>query len=200
MRRNWLCVETLNFFRQLDLHEPRHATCELATFMDQLIAHRSQCISQRKRFDGDIGARRVTSDPRWSATFIALVALLALTLMVGCVLPRARHAPDGVQLTPLKTYSRFANRVRLRLVGVSGVGTAYDVDCYRMLYRTHDDSGQFIKVSGLFALPRGAEARQLVSFQHGTTTRRTDVPSQLDTTGEAAAVIFAGNGYAPNRA
>ena len=163
--------------------------------MNQLIACRSQCI-ERKRFDRDIGAQSVTSDSSRSATLIAVVTLSALTLMVGCALPKPRHVPDGVQLTPLKTYSRFTNRVRLRLVGVSGVGTPYDVDCYRMLYRTHDDAGHFIEVSGLLALPQGAEARQLVSFQHGTTTMRADVPSRLNTTGEAAAVIFAGNGYA----
>jgi pimeloyl-ACP methyl ester carboxylesterase len=36
----------------------------------------------------------------------------------------------------------------------------------------------------------------LVSFQHGTSTTRTAVPSQLDGTGIATAIVFAGNGYA----
>ena len=121
--------------------------------------------------------------------------MTALTL-VGCALPLPRSAPDGVQLTPLKTYSRFANRMLLSLAGVSKIGAVYDVECYRMLYRTHDGAGRPIEVSGLLALPRGAQARRLVSFQHGTTTTRTAVPSRLDGTGRYAAAVFAGNGYA----
>jgi len=132
----------------------------------------------------------------WSLfKFIELAALAALTL-AGCTFPAPRRTPDGVRLTPLKTYSRFADWVRLRLAGLSGIGTGYDVDCYRMLYRTHDGAGSPIEVSGLLALPRGAQARRLVSFQHGTTTTRGAVPSRLDSTGEAAAVVIAGNGYA----
>ena len=49
---------------------------------------------------------------------------------------------------------------------------------------------------GLLALPRGVAPRRLVSFQHGTSTTRTAVPSQLDGTGIATAIVFAGNGYA----
>ena len=42
----------------------------------------------------------------------------------------------------------------------------------------------------------GATARHLASFQHGTSTSRDRVPSALDGTGVAAAILFAGNGYA----
>jgi len=135
-----------------------------------------------------------TASFRWDLAFIALVALAALTL-VGCTRPPPRRAPEGVQLTPLKTYSRFTSRLLLRLVGVSGIGVAYDVDCYRMLYQTHDGAGNPIEASGLLALPHDAQARRLVSFQHGTTTTRAAVPSRLDVTGKAAAIVFAGNGY-----
>jgi hypothetical protein len=56
--------------------------------------------------------------------------------------------------------------------------------------------GEGVRLSGLLALPRGVAPRRLASFQHGTTTTRSAVPSQPDGTGIAAAIVFAGNGYA----
>jgi hypothetical protein len=53
-----------------------------------------------------------------------------------------------------------------------------------------------VRLSGLLALPRGASPLRVASFQHGTTTTRTAVPSKPDGTGLAAAILFAGNGYA----
>src|SRR5688572_105651 len=64
-----------------------------------------------------------------------------------------------------------------------------------MLY-TSGSGSDVVRLSGLLALPRGVAPRRLVSFQHGTATTRTAVPSQPDGTGIAAAVVFAGNGYA----
>jgi hypothetical protein len=64
------------------------------------------------------------------------------------------------------------------------------------VYRTHDALGREIAASGLLALPRDVRARRLVSFQHGTSTSREVVPSALDVSGKAAALVFAGNGYA----
>jgi pimeloyl-ACP methyl ester carboxylesterase len=57
-------------------------------------------------------------------------------------------------------------------------------------------NGRELRVSGLLALPHDGKARRLMSFQHGTTTTRDEVPSAPDSTGEAAAIVFAGNGYA----
>jgi pimeloyl-ACP methyl ester carboxylesterase len=101
--------------------------------------------------------------------------------------PRELQAPEHVQLTPVKTISTLQARVLLSLSGVKGISIENAVDCYRMQY-----DGQ----SALLALPRGVPARRLVSFQHGTTTTRTAVPSRADGTGIAAAIVFAGSGYA----
>jgi pimeloyl-ACP methyl ester carboxylesterase len=56
--------------------------------------------------------------------------------------------------------------------------------------------GEPLRLSGLLALPRGIAPRRVASFQHGTATTRDAVPSKPDGAGLAAAVLFAGNGYA----
>jgi pimeloyl-ACP methyl ester carboxylesterase len=109
--------------------------------------------------------------------------------------PRAIQAPEEVRLTPLKTISTLKARVLLTFAGVDGIPVENSVDCYRMQYSVGSGS-EVIQLSGLLALPRNVAPRRLVSFQHGTSTTRTAVPSQLDGTGLAAAIAFAGNGYA----
>jgi pimeloyl-ACP methyl ester carboxylesterase len=127
---------------------------------------------------------------RYQTALIAAFALLS-----ACARPPAIQAPEGVQLTPLQTISTFKARVLLTLSGVDGISVEHPVDCYRMLYISGSGSDA-VQLSGLLALPRGVAPRRLVSFQHGTSTTRTAVPSQPDGTGIAAAVVFAGNGYA----
>lgn len=117
-------------------------------------------------------------------------------MLSGCARPPALEAPGGVQLTPLRTISTLEARVLLMLAGVKGVRVAHAVDCYRMVYSAPDATGAPMTLSGLLALPHGAPARRIVSFQHGTSTTRSAVPSSLDGTGLATAIAFAGTGYA----
>lgn len=124
---------------------------------------------------------------------IAVIATFAF--LTACARPPAIEAPEGVQLIPLETISTFKARVLLTLSGVDGISVEHPVDCYRMLY-TSGSGNDAVRLSGLLALPRGVAPRRLVSFQHGTATTRTAVPSRPDGTGIAAAVVFAGNGYA----
>jgi pimeloyl-ACP methyl ester carboxylesterase len=126
---------------------------------------------------------------------IAWLASFVLALLSACMHPRALQAPEEVRLTPLKTISTLEARVLLTFAGVDGIAVENSVDCYRMQYSV-SSGGKTIQLSGLLALPRDVVPRRLVSFQHGTSTTRTAVPSQLDGTGLAAAIAFAGNGYA----
>jgi len=126
-------------------------------------------------------------------TRILLIATLAI--LGACAHPRAIEAPENVRLTPLQTISKLKARVLLMFAGVDGIPVESAVDCYRMQYSVGTGS-EAIQLSGLLALPRDVVPRRLVSFQHGTSTTRTAVPSQLDGTGLAAAIAFAGNGYA----
>jgi pimeloyl-ACP methyl ester carboxylesterase len=124
---------------------------------------------------------------------IMLIALSALA--AGCMHPRVIEAPEGVHLTPVKTISTFQAKLLLGLSGVKGISVNNAVDCYRMDYSMRAN-GKIVRLSGLLALPRGVTPHRLASFQHGTTTTRSAVPSRPDGTGIAAAIIFAGNGYA----
>lgn len=131
------------------------------------------------------------------AAWVAGVLLAAAALLLaGCIRPQPLGAPDGVTLTPLRTISTPEARVLLRLAGVRGMRVEHAVDCYRMEYPGVTADGRTVRLSGLLALPRGVKARRLASFQHGTSTTRTAVPSKPDGTGLAAAILFAGNGYA----
>ena len=47
-----------------------------------------------------------------------------------------------------------------------------------MNYSLTMPDGKVVPLSGLLALPRDLVSRRLVSFQHGTTTTRTAVPSK----------------------
>jgi pimeloyl-ACP methyl ester carboxylesterase len=124
------------------------------------------------------------------------ILLIAIsTLVAGCMHPRPMQTPESVQLTPLTTIPTIEARAILALAGVHGISVSNAVDCYRMQYSIQAN-GKAIQLSGLLALPRGVAPRRLVSFQHGTTTTRTAVPSQPDGTGIAVAIAFAGNGYA----
>ena len=133
--------------------------------------------------------------------FVPLL-LLTLLLLAGVfgfarsVKPAALVSPPDIQLTPLRTISKLEARVLLRLSGIKGLPVAHAVDCYRMEYPGVGPKGEAVVLSGLLALPSGAVARRLVSFQHGTSTTRSAVPSKPDGTGLAAAILFAGNGYA----
>ena len=129
---------------------------------------------------------------------ISLAALMgvAALLLAGCLRPPVIAGPEGVQLTPIRSISTPEARVLLALSGVEGLPVRHAVDCYRVEYPGTGPRGEAVRLSGLLAMPRGAPARRLVSFQHGTATTRTAVPSKPDGTGLAAAILFAGNGYA----
>jgi pimeloyl-ACP methyl ester carboxylesterase len=132
---------------------------------------------------------------RKSPSRLLAVLSFAAVLLAACGKPPARPAPDGVTLTPLRTVSTLEAGFLLRAAGVKGVSARYGVDCYRMTYVGVGADGRAERLTGLIAFPRGADAKRIVSFQHGTTTERESVPSRLDEGGLAAAVVFAGNGY-----
>lgn len=128
---------------------------------------------------------------------LATAAVILVVWLIFCPgRPPRLQAPEGVTLTYLQSISPLKARILLTLSGVKGVPVRYAIDCYRMEYSAIDARGQVLQLSGLLALPRGVAPRRLTSFQHGTTTTRSAVPSKPDGTGLAAAILFAGNGYA----
>lgn len=125
----------------------------------------------------------------------ALVFGLVALSLAACGKPPEIAAPEGVEITPLKSYSRIESWFLLKVAGVEGVSAPYAVDTYRVIYPTRAQDGEVVRASGLMALPRGVAPERIVSFQHGTTTSRDEVPSKPDLTGVAASILFAGNGY-----
>lgn len=70
------------------------------------------------------------------------------------------------------------------------------ITLWRVVYRTRTRDGRSTRASGLLALPRRAP-RALVSWQHGTTSLRSDAPSEkARLNGMLPAAAFAGGGYA----
>jgi pimeloyl-ACP methyl ester carboxylesterase len=130
------------------------------------------------------------------AGLLLLILVVAATVYIFGTKPRPIEAHEGVQLTPLRTISTAEARVLLFLTRVQGISVRNATDLYRMNYTLARPDGKIVPLSGLLALPRGLVSRRLVSFQHGTTTTRTAVPSKPDGTGIATAIAFAGNGYA----
>lgn len=127
---------------------------------------------------------------------LALVLLAGMGVYIFGAKPPAIPGLDGVQLTPLRTISAAEARVLLFITRVKGISVRNAIDLYRMNYRLTRADGKVVPLSGLLALPHEFVSRRLVSFQHGTTTTRTAVPSKPDGTGLATAIVFAGNGYA----
>ena len=124
---------------------------------------------------------------------------LAAAILAGCTPPplQTEASQSGrIEIVPLKTYRTFQSRVLMWMAGIRGIDAANAIDCYRIIYPSTDEKGRPIRLSGLLALPHGSAPRGLVSFQHGTTSDRDEVPSNLSTDGLAAAILFAGNGYA----
>lgn len=70
------------------------------------------------------------------------------------------------------------------------------VDYYRVEYMTLHPNGDSVLVSGAIAVPSAAPAcpKPIASYQHGTTTVRTEVPSFENTEG-LLGVMYAGAGY-----
>ncbi|MDZ4380414.1 MAG: alpha/beta fold hydrolase [Parvibaculum sp.] len=125
----------------------------------------------------------------------ALMFGLVALLLAACGKPPEIEVPEGVEITPLESYSRIESWFLLKMAGVEGVSVPHAVDIYRVVHSTRPEDGEAVRASGLMALPRGVAPKRIVSFQHGTTTSRDEVPSKPDLTGVAASILFAGNGY-----
>jgi predicted esterase len=53
----------------------------------------------------------------------------------------------------------------------------YDVEAYKVVYRTKDWKGNIVTASGAIYIPKGKDVFSLISLQHGTQTKRDNVAS-----------------------
>lgn len=72
----------------------------------------------------------------------------------------------------------------------------YDVDFYRINYKTLHPNGDSVDVSGALCLPSNLECPlPLSSYQHGTVAQKTNVPSYGNTESQLG-LLYASSGYA----
>lgn len=101
-----------------------------------------------------------------------------------------------VSATPLGTYSRAELQAFASKVGFGNFAplARYDVDFYRMVYKT-TFKGKLINVSGLLAVPKNVPViPSLLSAQHGTIFRAAEAPSNFPAT-FSGFELFASAGY-----
>lgn len=76
----------------------------------------------------------------------------------------------------------------------SAVAPRYAVRTWRLTYRTTDGQGQEITASALIGVPQKSGASPVMAYQHGTTTRDAEAPSNHAVAAEPA-VVMAAHGY-----
>jgi len=109
----------------------------------------------------------------------------------------APAAGGPISIERVGSNSLLYSRLMVWLAGLSDrVKTSYGVDLYRVEYFTQGEDGELVPASGLLTLPRTEELKGILSWQHGTTVTREQVPSlpTLDE-GVLASIAFAGHGY-----
>ncbi len=103
----------------------------------------------------------------------------------------------AVSVEHLDSYRSLTLKALVWWVGLSQqLPVQHGIDRYLLIYRTTNAAGASVEASGLVALPRNTAPRAVVSYQHGTSSRRVDVPSTAGAQeGLLAAAIFAGHGF-----
>src|SRR4051812_12163521 len=111
---------------------------------------------------------------------LILGSLAAALPLAACAPPTlAPREGSGVRLTHLKSWPAVQGQVMLAMTGLKAIPVRHSVAAWRMTYRSPDAAGRQIELSGLLALPRNPSPRTLVSWHHGTSTSRNEVPSTL---------------------
>src|ERR1043165_9341386 len=86
------------------------------------------------------------------------------------------------QLTLKKSFTvHEADSVLTAATGISGIfPLQYPVNIYKVIYNTVAGDSTPTTASGLMAVPVGAPCKvPMMSYQHGTTTKKNDVPSRF---------------------
>ena len=131
-----------------------------------------------------------------------LPPLLLVALLAGCAAPvvappAAAPVPGAlIRAEPQRVLPAIVVRAALLLADLPGpTRIRCGARTFAVEYWTRDGAGRPQRASGLYAEPTCRAARAVVSYQHGSVSRREDVPSTLNTEGLAAAAVFAGGGY-----
>ncbi len=126
----------------------------------------------------------------------APLPLLALV----CTTAHAQNL-SGVSLTGTIPVALANTRISAIFGDAAPAKVKVPLDTYKLRYKSRDEKGSSVILSGLLVLPRGGAPKGLVVFNHGTTVDRRASPSRFtgQPTGsetEVAALAFASGGYA----
>lgn len=136
---------------------------------------------------------------KWLLAFILLLAVIGCggsakpDTTLGGINPRGQV----VSYQKVKSYGRIElEAVLVDIFATSGISMLAEsgVDFYKVQYRTIDVLGRPTVATGAVAIPSDPGSLALVSYQHGTTTQRTDVPSFQSDEALAATAIYAATG------
>ncbi len=114
--------------------------------------------------------------------------LLLLTISISLVSCKSEDSPvepveqkrgDIVSTNFITNYSRQVVQTFITLAAGQQINVTlkYDVDAYKIVYRTLDPKGNVVIASGAIFIPKGKDNLPLISLQHGTQTNRNVVAS-----------------------
>lgn len=149
-----------------------------------------------------LSARLCATPARW------LLTAAAAAVLAACgggsdpePLPPEPPAPaigDLVGAQPLKPVSRaeITQALASHSERIQGVAPRYDVQTYRLTYRTHDKDGALVEASGLLTLPvkPAGQPSPVVSYQHATIFYDAEAPSNR-IEGQEPPIVLASLGY-----
>ncbi|GAA2277754.1 hypothetical protein GCM10010430_74550 [Kitasatospora cystarginea] len=145
------------------------------------------------------------SHRRTALRLSAAAAVLCLTAGAGSATATAAdlgagraHRGTVVSVTPLALLDAQQATTSVRDAGFVTPAEQGGVELERVVYRTVTPEGWPTTASGLVALPHdpGPRALTTVEYAHGTMAYRGEAPSVADGPNRAAAVMFAGDGFA----
>lgn len=126
-------------------------------------------------------------------TFHAMKKMFTLTSLF---LALWIHIPSLTAQDYLVDFTFLGTRTKFELLILFGQPVDYDIDLYKIRYKTPDVHGVLDTASGLIALPKTTPGTEfpIVVYAHGTTSGPTDVPSQLRG-GFEAVMAYASKGF-----
>ena len=122
----------------------------------------------------------------YSKRFFYLLLFTSAVFFISCksedspVEPDSQNRGDIVRTSFLARYSTqvVQNLITFAAAGQQiNVTLKYDVDAYKIVYRTLDPKGNVTVASGALFIPKGKDNLPLISLQHGTETNRNVVAS-----------------------
>jgi len=115
------------------------------------------------------------------------VNLLILAFLFSSILVEAQQL---ISYTHLESYTK---QEIINQIGLNVAGLDFGVDVYKVTYTTTDVFGNPTVASGAVYIPSGCDSFPLVSYQHGTIFKKTDIPS---TNVENVGVLLSSFGFA----